>query len=127
MSAQTPEERPVQNWDKHVSAAYLRMLGNTQEVAGKAVGVDERTIRRWESDPEMWERARAEARARWLNDAADAARTAVLNSLKMGNADLGKWMLERVETALAPPKQKHELAGEGGGPLVVEILNPRKP
>lgn len=99
------------HWDKVVSAAYLRILGHTQKEAAEAVGRSDRTLREWEADEHLWSAARSEARSRWLNDAEDAARRAVLNSLKLGNADLGKWMLERVDTTFAPPKQRVESTG----------------
>lgn len=107
--SQSSEGRDLpQNWDKWVSAAYLRMLDNTQEATAKGVGVSLRTIQRWESEKEDWERARREAASRWLSDATDAARRAFLGSLKLGNADLAKWLLERVDEALLPPKQRVE-------------------
>lgn len=115
------DEKLHAHWDKVVSAAYLRMIGATQEAAAAAVGRSGRTIRSWESEEELWTHARAEARSRWLTDAEDAARSAVLKSMQLGNADLGKWLLERVEPALAPPKQRHELGGQGGQPIEVVV------
>jgi hypothetical protein len=97
------------------------MIGHTQTQAAEAVGRSERTVRDWESDPERWPRAQEEARGRWLHNATDAARKAVLRSLNAGNAELGKWLLERVEPALAPPKQRAELTGPEGGPLEVTV------
>lgn len=114
-------ERPA-HWDKIVSAAYLRMIGQTQKEAAAAVGRCERTIRDWESDAETWEAARSEARSRWLNDAEDAARGAVLSALKGGNADIGKWVLERVDEKLAPPKQRTEHSGSIATPTLNVIV-----
>lgn len=118
-ASDTTERRPA-HWDKRVSAAYLRIMGHTQTEAARAVGRSARTIREWEADREWWSRAREEARERWMADAEDASRRAVLRSLEMGNSELGKWMLERVDDRFAP-KQKHELTGAAGGPLEVTI------
>jgi hypothetical protein len=115
-ASHTPERRPA-HWDKRVSAAYLRIMGQTQAEAARAVGRSERTIREWEADREWWSRARDEARDRWMADAEDASRRAVLRGLEMGNSELGKWMLERVDPRLAPPKQKLEHTGKDGGPI----------
>lgn len=111
------------HWDKVVAAAYLRMIGHTQAEAAGGVGRNARTIRLWEADTELWAAAREEARDRWLNDALDAARAAVLNSAKMGNVETGKWLLERLDEDLAPPKLKMEMAGAGGGPVLVAGLD----
>ena len=105
-AAATKTPAPAPNWDKWVSAAYLRMIGHTQKQAAEAVGRSERALREWEADGERWPRAQEEARGRWLNAATDAARGAVLRSLQVGNAELGKWLLERVDPHLAPPKMR---------------------
>jgi len=91
----------------------MRMLGATQAEAGRAVGRSERTIRLWESDP-SWADARREAEERWLVDLTDASRRAVLDSIKAGNAQLAKEMLERLDERLAPPTIKHKLSGRVG-------------
>ena len=109
--------RPIY-WDKMVAYAYLRMMGTTQEDGAKSVGRSRRTVQLWESeDPALWQAARFEARDRWMGDAEDAARRAVLRSLEMGNSELGKWMLERIDPRMAPPKQKLEHTGKDGGPV----------
>lgn len=108
------------HWDKMVSAAYLRILRQTQEQAAEAVGRSARTVREWESSP-LWPEAQAEARQRWLDEAADRARKAVLDSLDMGNADLGFRLLERVDPALAPPKVRNEHSGPGGAPIPMNL------
>lgn len=108
--------KPHAHWEKLVSAAYLRMIGATQDEAATAVGRIDRTIRMWEADRELWEQARTEARHRWLNEAEDVARGAILASLKAGNADMGMRLLERIDARLAP-KHKHELSGPDGGPI----------
>lgn len=119
------ETDPHRHWDKVVSAAYLRMIGHTQEEAAIAVGRNERTIRAWESDKEMWARAREEARGRWLHEVEDASRRSVLKAAGR-NAELGLKILERIDPALAPPRQKLEHTGKDGGPLQVFVIGPRE-
>lgn len=110
------------HWDKLVSAAYLRMLGATQDEAATAVGRTDRTIREWESDAELWAQARAEARTRWLSDLSDKARKRLLESLdKPENGDLALKVLERMDDALLPAKQRAEHTGEGGGPVEIVV------
>lgn len=118
-AARQESEKPHAHWEKVVSAAYLRMIGATQKEAAAAVGRSERSIRDWESNEELWTRARVVARSRWLNDAEDAARGAVLKSLRAGNADMGLRLLERLDEDLAPPKVRNEHSGPGGGPIPV--------
>src|SRR5690554_160930 len=43
--------------ERIVRAARIRAAGGTQTDAADAVGVTARTVRRWESDAELWERA----------------------------------------------------------------------
>lgn len=107
------------HWDQIVSYAYLRMMGRTQVEGAKGVGRSRRTVQGWEADTELWQAARAEARERWFNDVEDASRRAVLNSIKAGNAQLAKEMLERLDERLAPPTIKHKLSGKVG---MVHIL-----
>jgi hypothetical protein len=122
-SADVPQPKLHAHWDKLVSAAYLRMLGATQKEAATAVGRTDRAIRGWESDTETWAAARAEARDRWLTDLTDRARGTLLASLKNeANGDLALKVLERVDDALLPPKQKLEHGGEGGGPIEVRVV-----
>ena len=92
-----------------VSAAYLRIIGHTQKETATAVGRSERRIRDWENSVH-WPGAQAEARARWLDEAGDAARRAVLKSISAGNAMLGMDLLSRIEPALSG-KQKVEHSG----------------
>lgn len=103
-----------------VAAAYLRIMGATQKEAAASVGRSERTIRDWETDREAWAEARAEATDRWLCDVIDASRISVLNGAKR-DPDMGFRILERVDPRLAPPKQKHEHSGEGGGPVEITV------
>jgi hypothetical protein len=108
------------HWDKVVSAAYLRMMGQTQAEAAASVGRSERTIWGWENDPELWSAARAEAEDRWMADTIDRARQTVHKAAGR-IPDLAFKLLERTDARLAPPKQQHEHAGEGGGPIEVTV------
>lgn len=112
-------ERP-KYWDKWVSAAYLRIMGATQIEAAKGVGRSERTLQRWEEDEETWRAARKEAEDRWLVEVKDASRRSVLKAAGR-NAEMGLKILERIDPALAPPKQKVEHGGEDGGPIEVVV------
>jgi hypothetical protein len=109
------------HWDKVVSAAYLRMIGHTQAEVATSAGRSERTIQAWEADRELWTAARDEARGRWLQEVTDAARRSVLKGAGR-IPDLGLKILERIDPELAPPKQQHEHAGEGGGPIEVTVI-----
>ncbi len=82
-------KRPA-HWDKRVSAAYLRLLSGTQEEAAKAVGVNERTIRNWESH-RSWPDALAEARARWLQGLDSLAMRALRNGLLADDQSTARW------------------------------------
>ena len=100
------KKRPPQ-WDKMVSAAYLRILGATQAVAAASVGRSERTLWGWENKtPELWREAEAEAESRWLVDLKRASMETVLENVRKGNAVIGQWALERLVPALAPAKQR---------------------
>lgn len=125
-SAPAQEKKRHAHWDKVVSAAYLRMIGHTQEEAARGVGRSQRTIQLWEADTELWAAAREEARGRWLQATVDASRQSVLKAAGR-NADLAFRILERVDPELAPPKQKHEHSGEGGGPIAIEVYGATPP
>lgn len=113
-----PEKRRHAHWDKVVSAAYLRIIGESQKGTATSVGRSERTIWGWENDAELWAAAREEARHRWLREVTDASRRSVLKAAGR-NADLAFRILERVDPDLAP-KQKHEHSGPDGGPIQTE-------
>lgn len=121
MAGSRGDPRTHRSWDKVVSVAYLRLIGHTQIEAARAAGSSERSVRRWEADEELWRGATEEARTRWLVDAEGAARHAVLTALRLGNAELGKWLLERVDDRLAPPRQRHEHAGKDGQPILFQV------
>lgn len=109
-----PVPRP-RYWEKRVLAAYLRMLGATQAVAGKAVARNARRIREWEADA-TWAQAREEARQRWLGELTDAARVTLLTTLKdVSQGFLALQVLERIDPDLAPAKQQVDVNLQGGG------------
>ena len=97
-------KRPPQ-WDKRLSAAYLRILGASQADTAKAEGVCERTIWGWEHDP-TWPKAEAEAATRWLNDTTAASRKTILESIRQGDVTSARWVLERTVPELMPPAQQ---------------------
>jgi hypothetical protein len=102
-------------WEKLVLASYYRLLGATQIQAGAAVGRSERTIRVWEADRILWQRASEEAHQRWLGEITAAARRAVLDNAGT-DVDLALKLLERLDSDLAPPAQRHKVhhdMGEG--------------
>lgn len=109
-----PVEAP-RDEEKALSAAYLRLIGHTQEAAAKAVGIGERTLRRYE-ECSWWPELRRQAADRWLTNLAAQARNTLMEAIKDGDADKALKVLERTEPALAP-KQKHEISGEDGAPI----------
>lgn len=112
--------KPHRHWDKLVSAAYLRMMGATQDEAAEAVGRAGRTLRGWEADRDVWALAREEARSRWLVDLEDASRQAVLKVIQQGHANMAFQVLERIDPNLSP-KQTVEHYGSAGGAIQVEV------
>ena len=124
-SLSVPPPRP-RHWEKRVLAAYLRMMGATQIDAGSAVGRSERTMQDWEAQQDTWTMAREEARQRWLGELTDAARVALLSTLKQGNGWLALQVLERLDHDLTPPsvKLKHDVeVGEGLASLLHEAVS----
>lgn len=104
------------HWEKRVAAAYLRMMGLTQEGAACAVGRSRRSVAEWEADKPLWTLAREEARQRWLGELTDAARVTLLTTLHAGTQGyLALQVLERLDPALAPAKQQLDVSVEGGG------------
>jgi transcriptional regulator with XRE-family HTH domain len=88
------------------------MVGATQKQAAKAVGVTERTLRRWEAD-EKWPDACAGARGRWLQGVEVEARAALAEELKnktnRGRGELALKVLERLDPVFAPARQRLEM------------------
>lgn len=103
------------SWDKAVSYAYLRLIGQSQVEAAKGAGVGERTVVRWELS-DWWPKALAEASDRWLNDVEAASRVTVLAAIKSGNATLAWEVLQRRDPKLSP-KHIHEHSGPNGQPI----------
>ncbi len=100
--------RKPKNWDKAVSAAYLRVLGSTQADTAKSVGVSERTVRSWEGS-KWWPNAESEARNRWLKGIVDQAMAGLSDVLANRDANTVRWVLERRMPEFAPPKMQHHV------------------
>lgn len=100
-----------QNWDKAVSAAYLRLTSYSQKDAAKGAGVGERTLIRWEKS-DWWPRALEEAANRWLQHLTAVSRRTLFAAIKAGDADKALKILERVDPRLAPPKQQIYHSGQ---------------
>ena len=111
MKTSAQRQLPV-HWERHILAAYLRMMGSTQEQAARAVGRSVRTIRDWEADKVHWNLAREEAKGRWLTELMDASRVSLLQTIRAGDGELSFRVLERTDEALAPPAYQHKHSGE---------------
>lgn len=122
-SIATEVKRPAK-WDNAVSAAYLRLLGATQEDAAEQVGVVARTVRAWEGSP-WWPEAEFEARQRWLKGGDSLARRGLYRGLRSQDDAIAstnaRWWAERRMPEFAPPKLRHEHTGEDGGPIEVDL------
>jgi len=110
--------RGPQNWDKVVSAAYLRLLGEPNVDAAKAVGCGERNLRVWQKKP-YWKQAVEQARSRWLQGVESGAMRGITEGLSdpQEYATMSRWAAERVIPEMSPPKQRQEHSGPGGGPI----------
>lgn len=115
MAESTDTVAAPHDWDKAVSAAYLRALGHTQQEAATGAGVGERTLARWEGC-DWWPEAVAEAVDRWMHDLTAASRHTLLKAVKGGAADKALAVLERTEARLSPAAQKLDLTS-GGKPI----------
>jgi transcriptional regulator with XRE-family HTH domain len=99
--------------EKMVSAAYLRLLGHTQEQAATAVGVSERTVWTWENERADWPEVVQEAKERWLSGLAGIARDTLQKALKDAqNGKLALDVIERLDPALLPARMRHEIVGD---------------
>lgn len=113
VSEPQPQLELPKNWDKWVSAAYLREVGGkdgTWENVAAAVGVTARTLTNWRADTKLWRLAQLEARERflagWASEADYAARRTVLRAIRKGDIDSAWKLLERRDITLAPPIQR---------------------
>ncbi len=103
------------DWDKAVAAAYLRLIGQSQNDSAKGAGVGRRTLQRWEIS-DWWPDACEEASGRWLSHLVSTARVSLARGVAV-NPGLAMTVLERVDARLAPAAQRHEHSGPGGGPI----------
>ena len=104
------------DWDKCVSAAYLRYMGKNQTDAAVAVGVVRETLSRWERSP-WWTEAQREAEERWLQGLAAKAREGLEEAVS-DDGNLALKVLERIDRRLAPPSQRSEVTFPDGPPVV---------
>lgn len=101
-------DRPA-DWDKAVSAAYMRLLGASQEASAKGVGLSRRTLIRYEAS-DWWPDAQAEADRRWLADVTAATKARLLQTLRESD-DLGGLLrvAERLIPDLRPGPTQHDV------------------
>lgn len=109
--------RKPHDWEKATSAAFLRILGATQQEAADSVGVARQTVVKWEHS-EWWPEAMDDAKQRWLAGLHAKARVSVENGLQ-DDARLAFMVLERLEPTLHP-KAALEVSG-GEKPVAIEI------
>lgn len=110
-----------QDWDKAVSAAYLRMIGQSQIESAEGAGVGRRTLQDWEKCS-WWEAARAEARGRWLQGLVDRSRATVYRAADSDVA-LAERVLERMDADFKPIAQEINVRGILG---IVQALPPNE-
>lgn len=104
--------------EKATSAAFLRLLGATQQEAADAVGIGRIQISKWENSP-WWSEYVDLARDRWLSGLAAKARNSVESAIP-ADARLAFQVLERLEPALSP-KAALEVTGDSKRPISIEI------
>ena len=99
--------------EKMVSAAYLRLLGHTQEEVATSVGVSPRTVWTWENERADWPEMVEEARTRWLSGLAGTARDTLHKAIRdANNGKLALDVIERLDPALLPARMRHEIVGD---------------
>ena len=91
--------------ETRVVAAYMAMMGHTQQEIGQTVHRTARTVYNWTKEP-CWPTHRTETVDRWMKDVINASRKAILDQLRSGDGNLGLKILERVEPALSPAPQR---------------------
>ena len=111
-----------QNWDKAVSAAYLRLLGLSQGKAANCAGIGERTLARWELS-DWWPEACGGAVSRWMKQLEIECRTTIMAAVKAGDVTTAVKMLERIGKRLAPPRQLHGVEHSGEVPTTVRAMS----
>lgn len=99
--------------DKAVSAAYLRLLGHTQEESAESVGVGVRTLIRWEQCS-WWPQVEAEATSRWLAGLRGKTMAALTDLVGEREPATVRFVAERQIKELAPPLQRIRQSGVVG-------------
>lgn len=117
-SALDDAPEPHRHWQRIVDVAYFRLLGWTQKEAAAAVGINQRTVREYESHA-AWPEAVKSAGDRWHTSLAVRARGTLYQDLdpKRARGDLALKVLERLDMRLAPPNQRYQHSGVDGGPI----------
>lgn len=108
-------DRKPRNWDKVTAAAYLRLLGGSQEISAKGAGCSRRSVQMWEKKS-WWKDALDEARDRWLQDG-DAAAMRTHLAIFNDPAERGvhtRWAMERRFAEFKPPPTRVGF-GDGDG------------
>lgn len=120
MASDTYTVSKPQSWDKAVFAAFLRMIGHTQDDAANIAGVGSRTLARWEVS-EFWPDAQDEAsKDRWLRHLIHAARRGLSTGV-IADGNLALKVLERTDDRFLPPAQRLEHGGVGGEAIEVAV------
>ena len=104
--------RQPHDWDKAVSAGYLRLMGLSQQRAAKGAGIGERTLARYELS-DWWPEACGEAVSRWMQQLEIECRTTIMAAVKAGDVPTAVKMLERIDKRLAPPRLSHRIEHDG--------------
>lgn len=120
IAALKPPRMKAVQWDLWVSAAYLRLLGQTQAEAGQAVGRCVRTVRSWEGDHERWPFALMAARLRWLSGIEDVARVSLSKHVPK-DGWLALKVLERLDSEIGPAPERVAHSGRVEGAVAPQV------
>ena len=106
-----PVKKP-QDRDLCVSAAYLRLIGLSQEKAAEGAGCSERSIQDWEHCS-WWPDVVEEARKRWLDKVTRLARGGIVESLESKEGGVKGTMARYVADRAVPEMKPPRLGVEG--------------
>ena len=102
------------DWGKAVSVSYLRLIGQTQELAAKGAGIGVRTLRRYELS-KWWPEACREAVDRWMQQLAIECRTTIMAAVKAGDVVTGGMATVYLPADL---KHNHKVALKAGASIM---------
>jgi hypothetical protein len=95
------------DWDICVAAAYLRLIGLSQEKAAEGAGCGERSIQDWEKCS-WWDKAVQEAKGRWLRKVEYLAMMGIAEGLlsKDGGVKgtMSRYVADRMVPEMKPPR-----------------------